>query len=463
VRVRIVKSGTKYFLDRVSRALGGRHNTAKIRDIELISGVDADPNGRVFCFDGNLYRGILPHRVPFYKSVLRKGVIDQLVDKGLVIETAVAGMKVDAFPLILKHRRVPFVTYPFEWCASMLRDAALTTIDLQKELTLRGLQLHDGHAYNLLFDRRPRYIDLGSIVEADKPEVWQAWPEFCRYFLYPLALAEAGQDRLARVLLMDFGQGVTGAVAGNMCPNLALHCHHRELAGAGSTLEDRLRFLDVLREDIESITLPRKQTAWSEYYGNQANILEPSPDWRPKQRGVWDLLARLRPRSVTDLGSNRGLYGQMAARHGASVAAVDNDHTAITDLYEDLRSQRFPITPVVMDLSAPSPAMGPGQMWRAGRERLRSEMCLALALVHHMVFKMYLNFERIAELVAGFAERWLVIEFIPKEDRYVSEWWDERYGWYTTDNFVRALKRHFRSVEITKSDPDPRILLLCTV
>jgi hypothetical protein len=46
------------------------------------------------------------------------------------------------------------------------------------------------------------------------------------------------------------------------------------------------------------------------------------------------------------------------------------------------------------------------------------------------------------------------VEFIPREDRYVKEWWTEERSWYTLENFIVALRKHFTRVEVLPSDPE---------
>jgi hypothetical protein len=88
-------------------------------------------------------------------------------------------------------------------------------------------------------------------------------------------------------------------------------------------------------------------------------------------------------------------------------------------------------------------------------------MVLALALVHHLVFKQGRKFDYIVQALAAFSDKWLVVEFIPKEDRFVSEWWTEEYNWYTVEGFEEALSCHFRRIQRFPSYPEPRLMLVC--
>jgi hypothetical protein len=77
------------------------------------------------------------------------------------------------------------------------------------------------------------------------------------------------------------------------------------------------------------------------------------------------------------------------------------------------------LLPLVVDLASPSPAIG----W-ANRERMSlvdrgpADAVLALALIHHLAIGNNVPFRDLAEFVSKIG-RWLVIEFVPKEDPMV--------------------------------------------
>ena len=152
----------------------------------------------------------------------------------------------------------------------------------------------------------------------------------------------------------------------------------------------------------------------------------------------------------------------MAALLGSKVVAFDSDEACIAQLYHDAKEKNLPILPLLMDFRFPSP--GYGLCDKGGLPatvRFQCDLVLALALVHHVVFEGHFNFELIAKGLSDFSRRWLLVEFVPKEDRFVSQWWSPRYSWYTLDNFMKELTHQFRSVRIYSSHPAPRVLLLC--
>ena len=125
----------------------------------------ADPAGRLFSWRGELYRGIRSESAPVIRCLIDDGIIAGLVERGLLVETYPTGLKLAGYELILQHRTVPFPAYPEEWCPLMLKDAALTQLELLSELAACGFTLKDAHPWNILFDGwKPVYVDLASIV-----------------------------------------------------------------------------------------------------------------------------------------------------------------------------------------------------------------------------------------------------------------------------------------------------------
>ena len=142
----------------------------------------ADDAGRLFNWNGQLFRGISYARTAFFGRLFREQIVQGLVERGLLIETEPTDLSVNGYGSVVRHRNVPFVSYPNEWCAAMLRDAALTIIELAIELTQRGLTLKDAHPWNVLFDSsKPVYVDLTSISPQQNEATWSAYDEFCRF------------------------------------------------------------------------------------------------------------------------------------------------------------------------------------------------------------------------------------------------------------------------------------------
>ncbi len=120
------------------------------------------------------------------------------------METELTDLALDGYRLVLRHRSLPFVSYPYEWCDEMLKDAVLLLIDLEMKLTRHGLTLVDASPWNVVFDgSRPVFVDFTSFLPAEKNWTWNAYDGFCRYYIHPLQLMAHGRRRTARSLLQD--------------------------------------------------------------------------------------------------------------------------------------------------------------------------------------------------------------------------------------------------------------------
>jgi hypothetical protein len=120
------------------------------------------------------------------------------------------------------------------------------------------------------------------------------------------------------------------------------------------------------------------------------------------------------------------------------------------------------VQPLVMNMTNPSPGIGiMNKGFPRAFDRFRSDIVLALAIVHHLVFTSQLRFEQIVGTLSELTKSVLLVEFIPKEDIHISPRWTSEREWYSLENFKSELKKYFRSILEMQSDPSPRVLLLC--
>jgi SAM-dependent methyltransferase len=448
-----------------------------------------DPNGRLFEFEGDLFRAINSQSAPLYRNLFEKGVIQKLVASGLLIDSEIAPFNLEGYEMVIGHKRVPFVSYPFEWSARMLQDAALSFLELSLELAKDGLTTQDANPWNILFaGYKPIYVDFCSIVPTDASGKQDPCRQFHPFFLYPLRLMSLGYSKMARWSLHDFFEGIPQEeFAAITRPNLIFakiqvkrllkkigHVLPIPLRGKikrqSQVLRERIRLypssqtdmLQRLKQQVKSMQFPTKHTDWLGYYDGCFPSFSPSCDWKAKRTGVFNVLNGLRPSSVLDIGSNIGWYSRLAASSGAQVVSLDRDESCIAQLYSEAKKNNLPILPLVMDFRNPSPGYGLCNKWFApAAQRLKCDLVLALALVHHLVFKEGLNFDQISDALNIFSKKWLLVEFIPQDDQCVKEWQPREYTWYDLDNFCLALRKYFGRIEVMPSDPSPRKLLLC--
>jgi hypothetical protein len=458
-----------------------------------------DPTGRVFEWYGEIYREIRVNNTQFWNGLFQNGVIDELVRDGLLIDSKPTSFCTDAGGLVIHHRKVSVVSYCFEWLPAMLQEAALLTIELCIRLARKGLTLQDGHPWNILFEgTRPIFIDLGSIIPARNDILWTPYQQFCNFFLFPLYLYAADRDRIARWLLRDYLGGVQDSEVLAALP-LSFKIRHprRTLSVAvpklfgrvfeklpaesqqnlmhlskksigGFAIENtRLKFLESLRKNIAGLKLIAADTHWSRYYKTTdqdyfTTDLSPQ-DWQLKQHIVKTIIGKVAPATVLDVGANNGYYAKLAAMSGARVTACELDVGALSMCYKEARQfQELNILPLVCNVFSNSPIPGRGGCsYPSPAGRLRSELVMALALIHHVVAEQRLGISRIVDTLSALSSHWLLVEYVRPLQPRMGASRVHSLDDYTIESFESVLRQRFRTVERFASYPEDRKLFLC--
>lgn len=432
-----------------------------------------DPSGFVFTRGDALLRQVQDSYREEYDSLMHSGLYASLVDAGLLIPHV--EVELDAAPRngayrVLQPERVPFVSYPYEWCFSELRDAALTTLRVQREAIRFGMSLKDASAYNIQFVRgKPVLIDTLSFERFDESRPWVAYGQFCRHFLAPLALMAHTDVRLGRMLRM-FIDGLPLDLASRLLPwrtrldpRLLVHVHLHGAAERRALSESAARpvpahrmgraalmgMLDSLEAAVCRQTWKPSGTVWADYYAS-TNYTDAA--MAGKRRIVSEMLDAISPtpRTAWDLGANTGVFSRLAAERGMTTIAWDIDPAAVEQNYLACRADgETRVLPLLQDLTSPSPDLG----W-ALRERKSltgrgpADVVLALALVHHLAIANNVPLDRVAGFLRSMG-RWLVVEFVPKEDSQVQRLLAARediFRDYTLTGFEQAFSAHFRVI-----------------
>ena len=137
-----------------------------------------DPSGFIFYSDNIVYRQINMIYKEDYEYFIKSGLYDTLVNANLLIphqEVEDKFIIIDNMYKVIKPEPIPFISYPYEWCFSQLKDAALTTLKIQKKAIDYGMSLKDCSAYNIQFRNGvPIFIDTLSfekLVEINSLQV----------------------------------------------------------------------------------------------------------------------------------------------------------------------------------------------------------------------------------------------------------------------------------------------------
>lgn len=444
-----------------------------------------DPANRIFYAGGQVLRGLGPRAADDWRALVATDFFPPLLAAGKVCGSEPADPAVVSaaggapWAMVLRHERIPFVSYPYEWSFTMLRDAALLHLEILSAAVPAGFITKDGSAYNLQWrGTEPVFIDVGSFEPARDGEPWAGYRQFCQTMLYPLMLqAHLGLDfqpwlrsRIDGVETAQMTRLFGGVRRFHTGVFRHVHLHdalQSRYAGAGGdAVRDQLRAAGFSRElvlaTLHALDKLVRRLHWrapaSHWSGYQRSCGYSADDRARKEAFVDAALAGAgRSRLALDLGANDGTYTRIAARHAGYVVAVESDPAVVDQLYQRLRADgERRILPLVMDLADPSAGGG----WRGVERtsfagRVEADAVLALALIHHLAIGRNVPLAEVlnwlvAFLPAGGRRGRLVVEFVHPEDPMVRRLLANKppglFGDYHRARFERLLGQRCRIV-----------------
>ena len=441
-----------------------------------------DPAGSVEIRPDGAYRSI---RSPFDVEILAfldLSIASELIANGCLVASEVVTRDSDTETLVLRHPRVSFQSYPWEWPPALWLAAAELTLNLCSDLVKEGWLLKDATPLNVLFQgMEPVFVDVLSIQRAtpDLP-IWMAYGQFVRTFLLPmLAHSQLGWPLQVSLTRRDgyepeeifaalswsarLRQPALSAVtlpsllAGKAKGNTGLAT--RRVKDPDLAKEIILKTLKTLLSRMRQVT-PVARTAYAET-GTHCN----EDDHSRKRAFVTDALAASKPSRVLDVGCcNTGVSSLLAADTGAEVVSIDTDPQAVDRLCAKLKGSGKNILPLCVDLAYPSPSVG----WENSEAPSFLSRCcghfdtvMMLAVIHHLLLHNQIPMDRIAALCSKLTTENLILEWIPPSSvkfRELLRGRDDIYSHITEALFREAFAKHFTVLsELTL--PNEHILL----
>jgi hypothetical protein len=451
---------------------------------KIIESSFRDPSGFIFYQDGIIYRQINTVYKEQYDHLMTSGLYEALINAGLLIphiEVTIGSLDPDKAYKIIRPEKIPFISYPYEWCFSQLKAAALTTLTIQKKAIEFGMSLKDCSAYNVQFFKgKPVFIDTLSFEKYNKNRPWVGYRQFCQHFLAPLALmryTDVRFNQLFRVYL----DGIPLELASSLLPfstrfqfallsHIHLHAKSQKHFGPKKAIKtsnyqmshiSHLGLIDNLENAVKKLQVRMQETEWAHYYEDTNYSRE---GMQHKKQIIEEFLSAVNTDVVWDLGANVGMFSRVASNKGLQTICFDIDPIAVEKNYLMCTEKgEINILPLIIDLTNPSPPVGWEHTERMSLlERGPAGLVFALALVHHLAISSNLPFYKIASFFNKICKA-LIIEFIPKNDSQVQRLLSNRediFSDYTQQSFEYEFSKYFticKSVHIKDSE---RILYL---
>ena len=299
------------------------------------------------------------------------------------------------------------------------------------------MSLKDATAFNIQFwGTKAKLIDTLSLETYEEGRPWVAYGQFCRHFLAPLSVASATSSPLEPLLGKSI-DGMALPLASRLLPRRTLlspgiathlHLHAKFETRHGNDAQSTrkpprvskaglLGLIASLESLVRKLKSPKSVDVWNSYYETNTYDAEAT---QQKLELIAAVTREHQPRTAWDLGCNTGMFTDAMAAQGTQVVAMDSDAGVIAELYRKAAAEGSDqVLPLVMDLSNPTPALGwAHQERRSLLDRGPSDLCLGLALIHHLSISNNVPMAMIADFFGRCANR-CVVEWVPETDPQV--------------------------------------------
>ncbi len=426
-----------------------KFNLTEFKKFHNSSQIDGNVVGSI---EGRIFR-IFRKKINIYKEAISIiHPIKSIIPTKTIFE--------DSESLIVEHEPLEFITYYDEWTKNQKVEAAISILKIQKELSAHGFYLFDPHSFNITFkNAEPIYFDFGSIKKGTVSTSTWFLKNFCGGFTKDywdsiLNIGKIQKSTIAfRLLFSSSPYDLLIKIISRRRENIL----QKVILTIVNIFPKSLKIFNLLSKKIPALN--SSITNWSEYVQKEPLLINESP----RVSNFIKLITYYKPETILDIGANKGAYSKLALKLGVKKAiCADLDENSLNILREDVHKNQLPIWTAKLNLMEYNENPGCYGTYQPVHERLHSDFCICLAVVHHLCYFGNYSFDNVAERLNRFSDKILILEFIPYDDVHLggANYKGKDRTWYTAANFIKAMKFYFPKVhEIFESDPYPRILI----
>lgn len=417
-----------------------------------------DDFGRVFFADGKVYRAIQNESKEYCLQLLNSDLFRELNEKKLIPKTVIANITIEGCELVLEHEKLVH-TLQHEWTFNMLKNAALMVFQVNEICNKYGFELKDAHTLNVLFRGTfPVWIDFGSISpKKDKNSHWFAYEEFLASFIIPLIFWSENKSLIARKLLesnfhrmatippqtykesglIDLLKTLKDPYRFNFRTKTIFITNEKfallskfsdrskvlfkQITGRNTSLfsyrneYDSIEHLSQLfpfekiEEFIKTLPEPTLKSAWQGYHQKYYSKSD-STSYSARFKFVLELIkGKEEIDSIIDLAGNEGYFSQLLSRelNLKQIILADYDENAIDSAYKTFYSLNSEIVHTLLLNFMFTPDI------RGTSKRLQSDLAIALAVTHHLLFSGTFSLQAIFERLTLYSKKYVIVEFMP--------------------------------------------------
>ena len=442
-----------------------------------------DPAGKIYYENNRIFRKLTTLGVERFSKLKESNIISKSIQKGFLIETKeIEDNEKNNKDLILEHEKIPYISYPYEWSFSQLKDAAIFHLDFHLFLLENDATLIDASAYNIQFiGSKLKFIDVLSIQKYTEGELWAGHKQFCENFLNPLILKSKKGVKFNNWFKGNL-EGIETNELNNLLNifdklsyNIFVHVYLlnkleekyksrkslKPIAKNNKKISKKslMAILSQLRKFITGLHDYKSISTWDDYSTNNSYSSE---DKNNKKDCVTQFCKKNNFELIADLGCNDGEYSILSLENGCKkVIGFDFDINAINKAYKNSNIGNLHFLPLYLDATNPSANIGWYQKERKGfLERANFNAIIALAFEHHLAIAKNIPLNDVVSWLVSLAPTGL-IEFVPKEDETIKkmlEFKGDIFPEYTEENFEKYLLRNSKIISKSKVSSSGRTI-----
>ena len=404
-----------------------------------------DPSGQVYNFEDRIIRIIEKYGKNRYQFIETSNLIDESIKNNFLIESKNVTKEftdnIDQDKIFIEHKKIDYISYPYEWGFYQLKDAALHHLNFQLFLLEKNAVLIDSSAYNIQFDNnKPVFIDLLSIDKYNDGDYWKGHSQFLQQFLNPLLLNSLKgidynnwykgnldgietlelnkllslRDKLSINVFFSITLLARLEAKNKKDPKKALNLLKNKKSLSKSSYK---AILLQLKNWIEKLKPLESKTVWDTYSSNNTYKKD---EENIKLKLVNDFSKKMKPFMMADIGCNDGLYSFESLKAGAQkVIGFDIDLNTINRAYLKSKKENLNFIPLFFNAMNPSSNLGWDETERLSfNKRLNFSAVIALAFEHHLALANNVPLDQVIKWLTNIAPKGL-IEFVDKEDETI--------------------------------------------
>lgn len=431
-------------------------------EIEWESLSVVDDVGRVFYYQGKVFRAIFPGKEKEILVMFESGMIQEVMNLKLIPNTYITEYVLDGYTLVLEHEKISNVSYIVEWSFDMIRDAALLILKLSEVLLNYGYVLKDCHPYNILFkENHPYYIDIGSFKKNHRLLEME---EFLSYYYQILQIMEENTEIARSMLRANHAMKIKNnlflilGIKNKYLIDIFMYLYKFKKTFYIKLKEkifDNKRVNKFLIEKYKKLLLKMKSpqsSKWGWYQDisldSEGNIILDKKRFSRFYK-VLKIIDSLKIKTVLEIGGNAGAFSILLAENtdAEDIVCTDYDECSVNKLYNIIKKESrnikylSKISPLVFDiLSIHRPVLNQTVF----DKRFHKELVIAMAITHHLLLVQHVNIQCLFERFASLSGKYLIVEFMP-----LGLWGGnsneipEIPKWYNVQWFKKNMKKFF--------------------